>query len=99
MCQDLVRHYGTKCVKPICIMKLDMEKAYDTIDWGFLKEMLKKLNFPNSFINRVMTCVQTLKFSIMVNGSLHGFFWLSKGFEARGSYVHLAFCCLYGVFV
>lgn len=36
ICQDIVRFYGRKNVLPSCLMKLDMKKAYDTIDWDFL---------------------------------------------------------------
>ncbi|XP_056685556.1 uncharacterized protein [Spinacia oleracea] len=61
--QDLVKHYGRKGVKPSCLMKIDLQKAYDTVDWQFLEEMLTYLDFPCSFVKIVMQCVTTPMFS------------------------------------
>ena len=46
ICQDLVRLYGRKKCSPRILMKLDLQKASDSIDWGFLDSMLELLNFP-----------------------------------------------------
>ncbi|XP_021850370.1 uncharacterized protein [Spinacia oleracea] len=72
--QDLEKHYGRKGVKSSFLMKIDLQKAYDTIEWQFLQEMLEYLGFPKLFVDTVMHCVTTPMFSLMLNGSMHGFF-------------------------
>lgn len=56
LCQDLVKHYTRKNCAPSCLMKIDLCKAYDSLNWQFIKEMLIVLNFPHQFIKIVMAC-------------------------------------------
>lgn len=79
ICQDIVRFYGRRSVKPSCLMKLDMKKAYDTIDGEFLQERMVELRFPAKFTQSVMTCVKTPRFTLMINGSFHGYFESKRG--------------------
>ncbi|XP_074313628.1 uncharacterized protein LOC141648812 [Silene latifolia] len=52
--QDLVRLYTRKCVSPRCLMKVDLRKAYDSIEWIFVEQMMNALNFPPKLIDLVM---------------------------------------------
>ncbi|XP_056698123.1 uncharacterized protein [Spinacia oleracea] len=79
MCQEIVRQYGRKNASPGCLIKLDMQKAYDTIEWDFLEEMLLALGFPAQFVNWIMVCVTTPKFSIILNGQLKDIFLPAGG--------------------
>lgn len=79
VCQDLVKLYNRKSCSPRVIMKIDLQKAYDTIEWSFLEEMLGALKFPRKFICLVMECVSTPKYSIALNGDVFGFFKGGRG--------------------
>ncbi|KAH0746203.1 hypothetical protein KY285_007860 [Solanum tuberosum] len=37
---ELVKEYGRKGISPRCMFKIDMQKAYDSLEWHFLKEVL-----------------------------------------------------------
>ncbi|KAL2905125.1 LINE-1 retrotransposable element ORF2 protein [Bienertia sinuspersici] len=79
VCQDLVRRYGRKNTGPSCMIKLDLRKAYDTVEWDFVREMLLGLNFPIQFTDWVMECISTPMFSLVLNGTPHGFFKSKRG--------------------
>nr|GEW69573.1 hypothetical protein [Tanacetum cinerariifolium] len=49
-------------------------KAYDTVDWNFLRADLTGFGFHDKMILWIMECVTTTSFSISINGSLHGHF-------------------------
>lgn len=40
---ELIKGYGRKDISPRCIMKIDTQKAYDSIEWHFLEEVLNRL--------------------------------------------------------
>lgn len=50
------------------ILKIDLSKAYDRIRWDFLKEVLQAYGFPDSWIRWISQCVQTVSYSVLVNG-------------------------------
>ncbi|KAL2932526.1 LINE-1 retrotransposable element ORF2 protein [Bienertia sinuspersici] len=79
ICQELVRKYGRKNASPSCMIKLDLRKAYDTVEWDFIQEMMEGLGFPRVFIDWVLECVTTPKFSIVLNGCPYGFFKSKRG--------------------
>lgn len=49
-------------------LKLDMSKAYDRVEWNFLHAMCFQLGFDHSWIDLVMRCVTTVRYSILLNG-------------------------------
>ncbi|XP_074267102.1 uncharacterized protein LOC141590406 [Silene latifolia] len=72
--QDLFRLYTRKSVSPRCLMKVNLRKAYDSIEWIFVEQMLDAMHFPPHLIKLIMQCVSTTSYSISLNGQIHGYF-------------------------
>ncbi|XP_062080008.1 uncharacterized protein LOC133784748 [Humulus lupulus] len=56
--QDLIKGYNRKNSSPRCAMKIDLSKAYDSIDLDFLENLLNALCFPSKFIRWIMICLR-----------------------------------------
>uniref|UniRef100_A0A2N9EFL4 Reverse transcriptase domain-containing protein n=1 Tax=Fagus sylvatica TaxID=28930 RepID=A0A2N9EFL4_FAGSY len=61
------------------ICKLDLEKAYDHVNWDFLIYLLRRCGFSEKWRKWIYFFVSSVRFSILVNGSPCGFFPSSSG--------------------
>ncbi|XP_071714268.1 uncharacterized protein [Rutidosis leptorrhynchoides] len=77
--KELMRNYHLDRGTSRCAFKVDIQKAYDTVNWDFLEEILICFGFHKKFIKWIMTCVSTTSYMINVNGELHGFYKGKRG--------------------
>jgi hypothetical protein len=68
-----------KYKKELLLFKGDFEKAYDSVDWGYLDAVLGKMEFPPLWRKWMRECVCTAKASVLVNGSPTDEFPLERG--------------------
>ena len=72
-------HYNFMCVRnyvrrmhrtntPTILLKLDIKKAFDSVRWSFLLDLLQNLGFPAKFRNWVAALLVTASSRVMLNG-------------------------------
>jgi len=61
------------------IMKVDLTKDFDRVNWLYLRMLLTHLGFSFIFIKWIMGCITNIPFSVLVNGSASPFFISTRG--------------------
>ncbi|XP_060195114.1 uncharacterized protein LOC132624337 [Lycium barbarum] len=74
---ELLKGYNRKWISLRCVLKVDLRKAYDTLEWVFLERVLLDLRFPYKFVKWIMECITTVSYSLLLNGGL------TKPFRAK----------------
>ena len=70
-----VIHYmkrKTKGKKGNVALKIDISKAYDRINWGYLEAIMRRMGFGPHFVDMVMLCVSSVQYHVSANGELVG---------------------------
>ena len=73
------------------ILKLDLKKAYDCVNWDFLRLILISTGFSLSSTNWIMGCVVSSSFVVLINGETSPFFQSNRGLRQGCSLSPLLF--------
>ncbi|KAG7536677.1 Reverse transcriptase domain [Arabidopsis suecica] len=61
------------------MLKVDIRKAFDSVNWAFILSALRAIGVPERFVGWISECITTPTFSVCLNGNSSGFFKSTKG--------------------
>jgi hypothetical protein len=73
-------------------LKIDITKAFDTLEWPFLLKVLKSFGFNDVFCNWINMILKSATLYISNNGTLHGYFKCNIGVIQGDPLSPLLFC-------
>ncbi|WZZ62784.1 hypothetical protein YC2023_062891 [Brassica napus] len=67
------------CNSKYVAIKTDMSKAYDRVEWGFLKALMEKIGFDQRWIHWIMSCISSVSYQVLINRDAKGSITPSRG--------------------
>lgn len=67
---ELIKGYSRAHISPRCVLKIDLKKTYESIEWFFLETVMQEFGFPGFYIKWVMACLYNYSHLLNVNHGL-----------------------------
>lgn len=68
LAQEIIRGYRRKGILARCMIKMDLQKAYDSVQWSFVEQLLRAYRFPSIFVDWILAGLTTVAYQINING-------------------------------
>lgn len=72
-----MRYRSTK--KGMMVVKIDLDKAYDQLNWSFIELTLRVAQIPDSLDSTIMDCITSSEMAFLWNGSKTDTFKPTRG--------------------
>lgn len=71
---EVIHHMRSKSMGKIgeISLKVDISKVFDIVDWNYLLNLSRKMDFHEKWIVWLHLCIQTVQYSVLVNGDFVG---------------------------
>ncbi|GJT94691.1 putative RNA-directed DNA polymerase, eukaryota, reverse transcriptase zinc-binding domain protein [Tanacetum coccineum] len=76
---DEIISWANVAKKKVFFLKVDFEKAFDTLNWSFLEYVMDQIGFSNKWRLWIRACLGSAYTSVLINGSPTREFKLEKG--------------------
>lgn len=76
--KDIVRHANANDIGG-AVISVDQEKAFDRVEWSYLRQVLSTMNFGPSFCSWISLFYTNIHSCILINGTLSEPFSISRG--------------------
>ena len=84
--QEMLHSFKSRKTKPgLMAIKLDLQKAYDRVNWSFIQAVLLHLGFNQTVTSWIISCISSVSFEVLVNGGKTECFKPSRGLRQGDS--------------
>jgi Reverse transcriptase (RNA-dependent DNA polymerase) len=78
--KEIIHLFGCKnYTEEAFALKVDITKAFDTLEWDFIQRALKEMQMPRGLIKLIMSCIRSSRLTVLVNGVRDGFLTPTRG--------------------